>query len=714
MSSVDQDTLMAFIAEAGELLDTLEPMLIELQENAEQCGGIDLETINSIFRPFHTIKGNAGFMELNAVSKVTHEAETLLDIFRKEKAELKSEHTELFCQTCDFLRSAFEHIEEELNDEAFLNEAGELQKILNSAIVKIESGDAQKSAVDEVKIEITPEMIQNYISEARELAKKIEEEFLVLNNQPENKESIESAFRAIHSLKGNSGLVSFHDIEKLAHQIEAVLEALRSGEIKCESSTLNMILSALDVIKSSIEQVEESGDGTIDNVEIIMEILSEALPDETCKESQNDKSELINKSEEKVSQKEPKPAQKQIKHEVKKRRDIRVDLSKLDNLVNLVGELLIADAMVSQNPNIAMLEDPNFNRATHYLHRIISDLQDVSMGLRMVPVEGVFKKMIRVVHDLSRKAGKKIKLELEGENTEVDRSVLDQLGDPLVHMVRNAADHGIENMNDRLAAGKPEGGKILLKAEQKANFIYIVISDDGRGLDREKILAKAIEKGVVDDSGENLTDSEVFQLIFAPGFSTAEKVTDVSGRGVGMDVVKKNIESIKGKVSIESTLGEGSKFIIQIPLTLATLEGMLVEVGGQKFTLPINSIRESLRPVAKNINVRPDGQEFMKIREEIVPVMRLHKIYGITPRHQHLSEGVVLIMENENRVFGLFVDKILYQHETVIKELTGHASGVISLSGCSILGNGEIALIIDVDGLLKQIKTNPEKMEAKV
>jgi two-component system chemotaxis sensor kinase CheA len=385
-----------------------------------------------------------------------------------------------------------------------------------------------------------------------------------------------------------------------------------------------------------------------------------------------------------------------------KRSDIRVDLIKLDKLVNLVGELVIAETMVTRNPDLRDLTLENFDRAVHHLRRVTSELQDVAMSVRMIPLSMTFQKLVRVVHDLSRKVKKKVKLTLLGEETEVDKTMTEQIADPLLHMVRNSVDHGLETTEERLKLGKPETGKITIEARYEGGEVWIIVSDDGRGLNRDKILAKATERGLVKGDSSHLTDDEVFSFIFEPGFSTSSSISEVSGRGVGMDVVRKNIEKLKGRISIRSRLGFGTSIYLQIPLTLAIIDGMLVKVGDSQYTIPLLSIRESVRPTAKSITITPEGEEIVRIREDMIPVIRLHKLHNKESRHTELHEGILVIVEDQGRKAAIFVDEIIGQQQTVIKGLSNFISMVQGISGCTILGDGAVSLILDIGGLIEK------------
>lgn len=326
------------------------------------------------------------------------------------------------------------------------------------------------------------------------------------------------------------------------------------------------------------------------------------------------------------------------------------------------------------------------------------------MAVRMVPISGTFRKMIRLVHDLSAKFGKKARLEILGETTEIDKTVAELISDPLVHIIRNAVDHGLETPEERVAAGKEETGTIRLEARHEGGEIWLLIQDDGRGLDREKILAKARDRGMVEGDGNSLTDAQVFQLLFEAGFSTAEQVTDVSGRGVGMDVVKRNIEKLKGQIDTSSIPGKGTSFVLRIPLTVAIIEGMLVRVGRAKYTVPLLAVRECTCLTPEQITKPMRGQEIVKVRDEIIPVIRLYQLHDVTPDTASLEEGVLVILENKEEIVGLFVDEILGQHQTVIKAFPQYMGEVRSVSGCTILGDGDVSLILDPKGLMAMAK----------
>jgi len=384
-----------------------------------------------------------------------------------------------------------------------------------------------------------------------------------------------------------------------------------------------------------------------------------------------------------------------------KKQDIRVDLDKLDNLINLIGELVIAENMLIHNPDLDGLELESFNKAAQQMGKLVRELQEMAMIIRMIPVSGLFRRMIRLVHDLSVKSGKKVDLQLSGEATEVDKTVIETITDPLVHILRNSMDHGLEPPAERLAAGKSETGTIKLNACHEEGEVWITLQDDGRGLNKEKILEKAIKNGLIEGDGSELSDRVVYNMIFQPGFSTAEKITDISGRGVGMDVVKQNLEKIKGKVDVNSTPGQGTTIKLRIPLTLAIIDGMLVRVGDAKCIVPILSIKEAFRPQPEALTITPNSEELVRVRENFFPVVRLHELLDVQPDDTKLEEGILIVLEYQDRSVCLLVDEIMGQQQTVIKGLSEYIGNVRGCSGCTILGNGDVSLILDVGNLVE-------------
>ncbi|NCX99091.1 MAG: chemotaxis protein CheA, partial [Planctomycetia bacterium] len=386
---------------------------------------------------------------------------------------------------------------------------------------------------------------------------------------------------------------------------------------------------------------------------------------------------------------------------------VRVDTLKLDGLIDLVGELVIAQSMVVQSPEVRDVASVHLSRCLGQLRGITSDLQRTAMSLRMVPIRNTFQKMARLVRDLAIQQGKDIHLVLEGEDTELDRNIVEELGDPLIHMIRNSADHGIEPQAERLERGKPAAGTITLRAFHRGGFIVIEIQDDGRGLNPDRIRAKAVERGILKPD-EHLDDRDAFELIFAPGFSTAEKVTDLSGRGVGMDVVRRNIERMRGKIEIDSIVGRGTVFTISLPLTLAIIEGLLVGVGDQRYVIPTLSVRESFRPLPGMVTTVQGRGEMVSVRGRLTPVLRLGDHLD-TPAHaSDLTAGILVVIESGQDARCLFVDELIGKQEVVIKSLGDMFRQQASFAGAAILGDGRVGLILDVNALVKLKSRNGE------
>ena len=391
-----------------------------------------------------------------------------------------------------------------------------------------------------------------------------------------------------------------------------------------------------------------------------------------------------------------------------------MDAERLDRLVDMIGEFVIAESMVSQSSELQRVASADLARHLGQLDKITRELQGTGMSLRMIPVRATFQKMARLVRDLAKKAGKQVEFVMSGEETELDKSVVDRIGDPLVHMVRNAVDHGIEaTAEERRNAGKAAAGRVELRAFHKGGSIYIEIEDDGRGLNRDAILAKARERGLVKD-GDALSDREVWNLIFEPGFSTAKVVTDVSGRGVGMDVVRRNIEVLRGNVEIQSEAGKGSVFSMRLPLTLAIIDGMVVRTGQERYVIPTLSIVTSIRPKASDLSTVISRGEMLSIQGRLIPLFRLGALFDIDDATQDATEGLVVVVEEEGRQMGLLTDELLGRQQIVIKSLGGAMRGIPGIAGGAIMPDGRVGLILDVGGLMRLATSNGEVAEVGV
>ncbi len=580
------------------------------------------------------------------------------------------------------------------------------------------------------------DIMKEFIVECLDHISAAEASMLDLESNPEDTEQINTIFRAFHTIKGTSGFLGLDHIQKLSHLAESLLNRAREGEIQITGGYADLALKSGDTLRAMINALEGVGPGdelTIpENYDDLLEQLSDpegqgigdAVSDEEIRlgdilvgkgladrEKVEDAIEQqgVKKIGEVLVEKEIATVsdvakairtQKQIKGSVATETSIRVNTDRLDNFVNMIGELVIAQSMVAHDPKVTDGAGPRLTRNVAHAGKIIRELQDLAMSLRMVPLKKTFQKMTRLVRDLARKAGKNVQFVTEGEETEIDRNMVEMLNDPLVHMIRNAVDHGVESIEQRQQAGKNHTGTVSLRAYHSAGNVVLELTDDGKGLDRDKIIKKAIERGLIEPE-QKLTESEIFDLIFQAGFSTADKVTDISGRGVGMDVVKKGIEALHGQVDVTSKVGEGSTFTMKLPLTMAITDAMLIRVGNEHYLLPIVSIEQSFRPAPGTVSTVTGRGELAMLRGNLLPLFRLHELFGVTDAITDPYKSSLISIEGEGKRCVLMVDEILGQQQVVVKTLGKSLGRIRGVSGGSILGDGRVGLILDPAGLLQ-------------
>jgi len=544
-----------------------------------------------------------------------------------------------------------------------------------------------------------PELMGDFVNEAGEHLATIEAQILILERDPTAGDPLNAAFRGFHTIKGLAGFLDLGDIRAVSHEVETVLDKARNQQLLLTPAIIDVVLESADYLKRAIACVQAGLHGTVADAPAY-----DGLLERVCAVLQGKHMPAAAASP--VEPEAPKPADKAktaetVKSEGEATFSLRVDAGKLDYMMDMVGELVIAQSLITHNPEIGALESGPLQRNLQQLSRITAEVQRVAMSMRMTPVSQLFGRMTRLVRDLTRKNGKQVRLELSGEETELDKTIIEQLADPLMHMVRNSLDHGLEGPEERVAAGKSEEGTLLLSASHQAGHILIEITDDGRGLNTDKILKKARERGLVPE-GQNLSENEIFFLIFEPGFSTAEVVTDVSGRGVGMDVVRRQIQGLRGRIEIKSVRGRGTTFLMRLPLTLAIIDGLIVGVGQERYIMPINSVREMLRPTAEMIFTMEGRAEMAMVRGELLPIVRLNRRFGIEGARQNPWEGLFVVAESQGRRFCLLVDEMLGKQEVVIKNLGDTFRQVSGISGGAILGDGRVGLILDVNGVLRE------------
>ena len=596
-----------------------------------------------------------------------------------------------------------------------------------------------------------PELLGDFILESREHLSAIELHLLTLDQDPANAEAIHAVFRGFHTIKGMAGFLDLNCVRDVSHEVETILDLARSGKLAITSAVIDAILESKDYLSGRMSQLGamlETGKtaSPADNTALLATIRRLGNPAPPAAEpvaekehqpaapplepqTETPRAELGAKfvlapEAAEPSSPEPKitepsglldlalqvsstPAQAPEPAEAPKVNEasgtatahaIKVDTSKLDYLVDMVGEMVIAQSLVRHDPDLNAALKPRLARNLSQLARITDEVQRTAMSMRMIPVGQLFQKTARLVRDLSRKASKQVELDLSGEDTELDRNIVEELADPLMHMVRNAVDHGIEAPQERVAAGKPAAGRVSLKAGHQAGHILIQVSDDGRGLDPAKLLRKAREKGLLEE-GADLPETEIFNLIFHPGFSTAEKITDVSGRGVGMDVVRKHVQKLRGRIEVLSTLGQGTTFLMKLPLTLAIIDGLVVGVGDQRYIVPVFAVREMLKPSEEAISTVQGRREMAMVRGTLLPLVRLHQRFCVQPRFDKPWESLLIVAESGGKQFCLMVDELMGKQEVVIKSLGDAMRNIAGVAGGAILGDGRVGLILDLEGL---------------
>ncbi|WP_321475370.1 chemotaxis protein CheA [uncultured Paludibaculum sp.] len=564
-----------------------------------------------------------------------------------------------------------------------------------------------------------PQLVEDFLVEAREHLANIEARLLEIEQGAHTPETLHSAFRSFHTLKGLAGFLEYAVIQEVAHEVENLLDLARNDALQLTPPIVDVILQSGDFLAGCLRGIEAGNQGrTAPPMETPTALLEQVRAMAAAPQSPGVE---VAVAPEAGAQPESAPALSPEVHRDAaampdqspaeaatgpKRNEaslVKVETGKLEYLVEMVGELMIAESMLHHNQELAEARSPRVQRDLSQLARVTAEVQKTAMAMRMVPIGILFRRMTRLVRDLARKSGKLAELELHGEDVELDRTIVEELSDPLVHMLRNALDHGLESPDEREAVGKPASGKVRLKAAHQAGQIVIELSDDGRGLDRGRILAKAVQRGLVSPEA-NLSDNEVYHLIFEPGFSTAERVTDVSGRGVGMDVVRKHISKLRGRIDISSTVGRGTTFALKVPLTLAIIDGLVTVVGGVRYIVPIFAVREMFRPTPDRLFTVEGRGEMVLVRERLLPVVRLSRRLGVKARTDDPCEGVMIVGESEDRQYCLLVDELAGKQEVVIKNLGATFRGVRGVAGGAILGDGRVGLILDLATLFGEIE----------
>ena len=575
----------------------------------------------------------------------------------------------------------------------------------NEAVSPGPGSKAEADAKDvmlELNLSENQELLSEFHAEVVDHLQQIEAALLMLDQDPCNQESLNSIFRSFHTIKGNAGFLGLVPMHTLAHEVESLLDLARNNKLRLSPVIITEILRSRDALQALTQQVGLA----LEKGQMPAEVIPVSHLIESVKRlASGAGSEVLAPAPAPVAAAQPAPSsansiEAHAMGQASTGQTVRVNTEKLDSLMDVVGELVIVQSQLIESAKALGSDGTPLHRNVSQLSRIAKELQHTSMSLRMIPIKPTFQKMERLARDLARNFGKKVLFQVSGEDTELDRTVVEEIGDPLVHMMRNALDHGLELPEQRLAAGKSETGTVHLSAYHQDSNIVVELKDDGRGINPDFIMKKAIEKGVV-AANASLTIDEIYALLFAPGFSTAEKVTSVSGRGVGMDVVKRNIEKLRGKIEILSAIGQGSTFRIKLPLTMAIIDGLVVRVGADKFILPCTSVQMALRPTRESISTVQGKGEVLELRGRILPLHRLHRHFGIPADFQNPWDGIVVIVEHAGRTSALLVDQMVSKQEVVIKNLGAFMQGLPGVAGGAILGDGNIALILDPTSLLQ-------------
>lgn len=691
-----------FIFETSLLLEQLDEIMIQIEKEKV----FTHNNINETFRIMHTIKGSASMMGLDNISALAHSVEDLFYAIREGKIEVLDNDLlfDLVFQSLDFIRRDIDELQ---SRGCISSDYSNFIEGIEEYVSTLELSSSMKSK-DNANLESTDEkevIDSNFeYKEDSDVVKIIFEQGCMMENV--------RAFMLVFELRDYCEFIDFYpnDVETNAESTEYIKSygfyiqfvAKEDKAIVYKTIEDNLYVKEyINISKKEIEMKNTSNNDAVenklkDNNKVSKSYQNNYTEDEIQEDVLNEKTDMEKDSLSEENEHLP----------ISKQSIMSVNLEKLDLLQNIVGEIVIMESMVVNSVNSTGVDIDNFNKATRQLHKLTDELQDIVMSMRMIQIAGVFQKMHRIVRDMNKKLDKSVELITIGAETEVDKSVIDNLAEPFMHLIRNAMDHAIEPIEERIAKGKEEVGKIVLSAENLGGEAVISISDDGRGIMRDKILAKAKEQGLLKHQSNEYTDDEVNSLIMTPGFSTKESITEFSGRGVGMDIVRKSIEKVGGSIEVKSKQDEGTTFTIKIPLTLSIVEGMKFKVGDSLFTLPISSIRRTFKLTDLNqIITEGNKTELITIYGACIPIIRLHKIYNIQTKVTNLMHGNMIIIENEHKAVCIFVDEIIGNQQVVVKPFPVYFNRFNiknkGLSGCTILGDESISLIIDADSIIE-------------
>jgi two-component system, chemotaxis family, sensor kinase CheA len=737
----DIDIVKMFISDWINGIDILEKEILKLELHWE-----DIELINNIFGRIHGIKGGSSFVGLSGITRVSNEMEITIEAIKNSMVTVSTGLIDSLLLAVDFLKYYISKLKEILSKQDITDENDAMclelkyeqkeEQVLNSLKLAFENcevkvkeedgGKTQEESLEEeidlsileseeFKMSLAEGMKEQFLLENTEHIEKIENDLLIrLDSDSGDREAINEIFRTVHSIKGGAGIylatlpsqsnlyVGLKKFSEVVHTFESLLAMIRDKGCKFEKNLVDVSLLVMDYLNSFMNDVDSEEFNDLEENKILNQINNQMLNIQTMTGN-------LVQSTTAIPPQETSKAE-DIKSKGNLNQSIRVNQEKLDKMMNMISELLIVkNSFMHISSKLNLQYDlPEMSKEVKqvgaYVNRISEDLQNSIMSIRMVEVKTVFQKMPRVIRDIAQSTGKKMELFMEGENTEIDKTIIEQISDPLVHLIRNSADHGIEATEERLLKGKPETGKIILRAYNKNKHVFIEIEDDGKGMDPENLKRKAIEKGIISENeAQKMDESQLINLIFLPGFSMAKKITEVSGRGVGMDIVKSNISKINGKITIESEVNKGTKMIIQLPLTLAVSRGLIVEVQRETYIFPLEYIVETAKINRDSIH-KFNGKSFTYLRGEAIGIEWLSKIFLMDEGDTEKEEFEAVILSNGIENYAIVVDKLKNEQEFVVKSLEGELSAIPGISGSTLLGNGKVVLIVNPVDILQLVE----------
>jgi two-component system chemotaxis sensor kinase CheA len=742
----------------GPSLDDIASRLVQLEPS-------DLPEVVDIWEALRDVSKNSSSSIKKLIDQAIEEFEEIIEDRAENPSATISEVGQLIEEAMYRLEEESKEVPKESKETKKESEPKEVKELKEKAPEEVKEQTQEQvteqieespkeSLQKEVSESLPPDtdldLLGDFITESRELIEGAEAALLTLETDPDDTQAISTVFRAFHTVKGTSGFLGLTLLAELSHNVETILSHMRDGKVRCTGGYADLSLRSIDLLKELLQIVQDALGGESlrkpEGYDDLMHILSDpkanGISEEQERETETPRVGDILVAQGKAEREEVEEAaaiqgeqpigealiksetasvtevaqairtQKRMKKtETSVGSSVRVRTDRLDSLIETVGELVISQSMVTQDQLVSESSNHELLKKVTQSGKIVRELQDLTMSMRMVPLKPAFQKMARIVRDLARKSGKKVSFTTEGEDTEIDRNMVDIINDPLVHLVRNAVDHGIESPDIRKKEKKPKEGAIHLLAYHSAGSVVVEMKDDGKGLDKEKITEKAISKGLIETS-KGMSENEIFSLIFEPGFSTADKVTEVSGRGVGLDVVKRGIQALRGRVDISSEPGKGTTLSLRLPLTLAITDGMLVKVGEERYIVPTVNIHLSFRPQSDDLSTAQGRGEMVMLRGELMSLYRLHHLFNVKGAIEDPTEGLLIIMSDGSRRYALLVDELLSQQQVVAKSLGDGIGKIPGVFGGAILGDGNVGLILDPPGissLAKQVVTTGER-----